>query len=315
MTAPRSGALIWMNGQVIPWETATVHVMTHALHYGSSVFEGIRCYDTAHGPALFRGGAHIRRLRDSARMYRMEVPFTDYDLLHACKRIVREQGLTTAYVRPLVWRGVGAGPSALRLNASQHPVETMVAAFPWGAYLGEDGLTHGINVGVSSWQRLAPNTLPSLAKAGGNYLSGQLIAMEAERHGYVEGLALDTCGLVSEGSGENLFLIRDGVLVTPPASSSLLPGITRDTIVTIARDLGYTVREQPIPREALYCADELFLTGTAVEVTPVRSVDGIEVRGDCPGPITTDLQRGYFAAVRGERQARTEWLDYVTDPG
>ena len=302
-----------MNGELVPWESATVHVMTHALHYGSSVFEGIRCYDTSRGAALFRAAAHVRRLRESARVYRMELGLSDEELLEACKAVVRENGLTSAYVRPLVWRGVGAGASALRVNASRHPVEIMIAAFEWGAYLGEEALERGIDVGVSSWQRVAPNTLPAMAKAGGQYLSGQLVAMEAERHGYGEGIALGVDGLVSEGSGENVFLVRDGVMVTPPVSSSLLPGITRATVLELARGMGYVVTEEAIPREALYGAGEVFLTGTAVEVTPVRSVDGLVVGNGMRGPVTTAVQRAYFAAVRGEAHDHMQWLDFVSD--
>lgn len=303
--------VIWFKGNLVPWRDATVHVMTHALHYGSSVFEGIRCYETQRGPALFRGAAHLRRLRESARVYRMEVGLSEAELVEACKAVVRENGFASAYLRPLVWRGVGAGASALRVNASRHPVELMIAAFPWGAYMGDAALEHGIDVGISSWQRAAPNTLPAMAKAGGNYLSGQLVAMEAERHGYGEGLALDTEGLLSEGSGDNVFLVRDGILVTPPVSSSLLPGITRDTVMVLARELGYTVREEAIPREALYGADEIFLTGTAVEVTPVRSVDGLVVGRGCRGPVTTALQSAYFAAVRGELARHCAWLEHL----
>jgi branched-chain amino acid aminotransferase len=302
-----------LNGELVAWESATVHVMTHALHYGSSVFEGIRCYETSRGAALFRAAAHVRRLRESARVYRMELSVSDEELLKACKAVVRENGLASAYLRPLVWRGAGAGASALRVNASRHPVEMMIAAFEWGAYLGEAALEQGIDVGVSSWQRVAPNTLPAMAKAGGQYLSGQLVAMEAERHGYGEGIALGVDGLVSEGSGDNLFLVRDGAIVTPPVSSSLLPGITRSTVIELARGMGYVVREETIPREALYGADELFLTGTAVEVTPVRSVDGLVVGAGRRGPITAAIQCRYFEVVRGEVPERLDWLDLVSE--
>jgi branched-chain amino acid aminotransferase len=302
-TATTNPDLIWFNGKLVPWESATVHVMTHALHYGSSVFEGMRCYDTPRGPAIFRAREHVRRMRDSARLYRMELPDED-DLLEACRAVVRENDLKSAYIRPLAWRGVGS----LSVNATRHPVEIMIAALPWGAYLGEDALEQGVDVCVSSWTRPAANTIPTGVKAGGNYLSGQLIAMEAERLGFAEGIALDTSGMVSEGSGENLFLVRDGVIVTPPASSSILPGITRDTVITLAREEGLTVREERIPREALYAADEAFFTGTAVEVTPVRSVDGVAIGGGMRGPITARLQRAFFAIVRGEAEDRRGWL-------
>lgn len=298
---------IWFNGHLVPWASATVHVMTHALHYGSSVFEGMRCYETPRGPALFRAREHLRRLRESARLYRMELPLDDAALLTACRDVVRSNGLTNAYLRPLAWRGVGG----LALNATRHPVEMMIAALPWGAYLGEEGLENGVDVGISSWTRPAPNTIPTGAKAGGNYVSSQLIAMEAERLGFAEGIALDTSGTLSEGSGENIFLIRDGVLFTPPSGSSILAGITRDTVLTLARDHGVPTREERIPREALYAADEVFFTGTAAEVTPVRTVDGLVVGTGKRGPITTTLQRAFFATVRGERKDDRGWLTYV----
>jgi branched-chain amino acid aminotransferase len=299
--------LIWFNGRVVPWGSATVHVMTHALHYGSSVFEGMRCYATPRGPALFRAPEHLRRLRESARLYRMTLPLDDAALLNACRDVVRENGFTSAYLRPLAWRGVGG----LSLNATRHPVELMIAALPWGAYLGDEALESGVDVGISSWTRPAPNTIPTGVKAGGNYVSSQLIAMEAERLGFAEGIALDTAGTVSEGSGENIFLVRDGVLVTPPASSSILPGITRDTILTLACESDIPTREERIPREALYAADEVFFTGTAAEVTPVRSVDGLLVGSGRRGPVTTALQRAFFATVLGEREDVRGWLTMV----
>jgi len=302
-------ALIWFNGRLVPWASATVHVMTHALHYGSSVFEGMRCYDTPRGPALFRAREHVRRLRDSARVYRMALPLDDAALLAACRAVVRDNGLTDAYLRPLAWRGAGA----LSVSPSRHPVEMMIAALPWGPYLGEEAMIAGADVCVSSWTRCAPNTIPTGAKAGGNYLSGQLVAMEAERLGFAEGIALDGSGTVSEGSGENVFLVRDGVLVAPPAASSILPGITRDTVITLARELGFEVREERVPREALYAADEIFFTGTAAEVTPVRSVDGVALGDGRRGPVTAALQRAFFAAVRGEAEDRHGWLTYVAD--
>jgi branched-chain amino acid aminotransferase len=299
--------LIWFNGALVPWASATVHVMTHALHYGSSVFEGMRCYETPRGPALFRAPEHLRRLRESARLYRMTLPLDDAGLLGACRSVVRENGFRNAYLRPLAWRGVGS----LSLSATKHPVELMIAALPWGAYLGEGTLEAGVDVGISSWTRPAPNTVPTGAKAGGNYVSSQLIAMEAERLGYAEGIALDTTGTVSEGSGENIFLVRDGALITPPTASSILPGITRDTIITLARDAGIVVREERVPREAMYAADEVFFTGTAAEVTPVRSVDGLQVGDGRRGPVTTRLQRAFFATVRGEREDTHDWLTMV----
>ena len=299
--------LIWFNGALVPWASATVHVMTHALHYGSSVFEGMRCYETPRGPALFRAREHLRRLRESARLYRMTLPLDDAELLDACRNVVRENGFRNAYLRPLAWRGAGG----LSLSATKHPVELMIAALPWGAYLGEEALEAGVDVGISSWTRPAPNTVPTGAKAGGNYVSSQLIAMEAERLGYAEGIALDTTGTVSEGSGENIFLVRDGALITPPTASSILPGITRDTMLTLAREAGIPAREERVPREAMYAADEVFFTGTAAEVTPVRSVDGLQIGNGRRGPVTTQLQRAFFATVRGETADAHGWLTLV----
>jgi branched-chain amino acid aminotransferase len=298
---------IWFNGELVPWENATVHVMTHALHYGSSVFEGVRCYNTPKGPAVFRLTPHTRRLFDSAKIYRMELPYSQAQISDACKAVVRENELKSAYLRPLVWRGYGE----IGVMPLKNPVEVMVAAIEWGAYLGADALENGVDVAVSSWTRMAPNTLPSMAKAGGNYLSSQLIVMEAQRHGYAEGIALDTNGNLSEGSGENLFVIRDGVINTPPLTAALLPGITRDTILTLARELGYEVREQNLPREALYLADELFFTGTAAEVSPIRSVDGITIGAGKRGPITTAVQKAFFGLFDGETEDRWGWLEYV----
>jgi branched-chain amino acid aminotransferase len=298
---------IWFNGELVPWEKATVHVMTHALHYGSSVFEGIRCYSTPKGPAVFRLAPHTRRLFDSAKIYRMELPYSQDQISNACKTVVRENELKSAYLRPLAWRGFGE----IGVFPLKNPVEVMVAAIEWGAYLGAEALENGVDVAVSSWTRVAPNTLPAMAKAGGNYLSSQLIVMEAQRHGYAEGIALDVNGNLSEGSGENLFVIRDGIIFTPPFTAALLPGITRDTIITLAGDLGYEVREQNLPREALYLADELFFTGTAAEVTPVRSVDGTTIGAGKRGPITTAIQQAFFGLFNGETEDRWGWLEYV----
>ena len=303
----RESKYIWFNGEMVAWEKATVHVMTHALHYGSSVFEGIRAYETPQGAAIFRLREHLRRLFDSCRIYRMELLFTPEQLFEACRAVVRDNGLTNAYIRPLVWRGYGE----MGLNPLRSPVEVMVAAMEWGAYLGAEGLENGVDVHVSSWQRVAPNTLPAMAKAGGNYLSSQLIVMEAARNGYAEGIALDVHGWLSEGSGENLFLIRDGVIYTPPVTAAPLPGITRDAVITLARQLGYEVREQNLPREMLYLADELFFTGTAAEVTPIRSVDKLPVGNGKRGPITTAIQKAFFGLFSGETEDRWGWLTPV----
>jgi len=298
---------IWFNGKLVPWEQATVHVMTYALHMGASVFEGIRCYDTPRGPALFRLQAHLRRFEDSARIYGMQMPHKREEMTEACRAVVRDNGLRSAYLRPLAWLGVGN----LSTNPIGHPTEMMVAAIEWGAYHGAAGLEEGVDVCVSSWRRPAPDTIPTGAKAGGTYLSSQLIALEAHRNGYAEGIALDIAGNLSEGSAENLFLVRDGVIFTPPLTSSVLPGITRDSMMTLARSLGYEVREERLPREALYGADEIFLTGTAAEVTPVRSVDRIAIGDGRRGPVATELQRAFFGLFTGETEDRWGWLEPV----
>lgn len=299
---------IWFNGQMVPWEKATVHVMTYGLHMGASIFEGIRCYPTSRGPAVFRLREHVRRLFDSARIYRMELPFGAAEVTEVCREVIRVNGLTGAYLRPLAWLGVGE----LGTNPLGHPVEMMVGAFEWGAYLGEEGLERGVDVCVSSWRRVAPDTIPSMAKAGGTYLSSQLISREARTNGYHEGIGLDVNGYLGEGSAENLFVVRDGVVYTPPVTCAILPGITRDSVITIARDLGYEVREQVLPREVLYVADELFFTGTAAEIAPIRSVDRFPVGEGKRGPITTAIQERYFAIARGEAEDKWGWLDHVS---
>ncbi|GAA4504471.1 branched-chain amino acid transaminase [Pseudaeromonas paramecii] len=301
---------IWFNGELVEWDKAQVHVMTHALHYGSSVFEGIRAYDTPKGPAIFRLKEHIQRLFDSAKIYWMAMPYSQEQICEACRVIVRENDLKSGYLRPLAFVGnVGLG---LHPPKDAH-TDVMIGALPWGAYLGEEGLKNGVDVAVSSWNRLAPNTIPTGAKAGGNYLSSQLISREAKRHGYVEGIALDVNGYLSEGAGENIFLVKNGVLHTTPATSAILPGITRDTIITLARDMGLTVKEEALPREALYLADEIFMTGTAAEVTPVRSVDQIQVGAGCRGPITEQIQKAFFGLFNGETQDKWGWLTPVND--
>lgn len=301
---------IWFNGELVEWDKAQVHVMTHALHYGSSVFEGIRAYDTPNGPIIFRLKEHIQRLFDSAKIYWMEMPFTPEQLCEACRVTVRENGLKSGYLRPLAFVGnVGLG---LHPPKDAH-TDVMIGALPWGAYLGEEGLKQGVDVAVSSWNRLAPNTIPTGAKAGGNYLSSQLISREAKRNGYAEGIALDVHGYLSEGAGENLFLIKNGVIHTAPVTAALLPGITRDTLMTLARELGYTVKEEALPREALYLADEIFMTGTAAEVTPVRSVDKMQVGAGCRGPITEQLQKAFFGLFNGETADKWGWLTPVHD--
>ena len=299
---------IWFNGEMVEWDRAQVHVMTHALHYGSSVFEGIRAYDTPNGTAIFRLKEHIQRLFDSAKIYWMQMPFDKAAIEQACCDIVTKNDMKSAYLRPLAFIGnVGLG-----VLPKSDAVEVMIGALPWGAYLGEEALSQGVDVMVSSWSRLAPNTIPTGAKAGGNYLSSQLIAREARRNGYVEGIALDTNGYISEGSGENLFIVKNGVLYTSPATSGILPGITRDTIMTLARELGYTVREESLQREALYLADEIFMCGTAAEITPVRSVDRMQIGEGCRGPITESIQKSFFGLFNGETEDKWGWLTPVS---
>ncbi len=297
---------IWFNGKLIPWNDARVHVMTHALHYGSSVFEGIRVYQTPVGPRVFRLAAHTRRMFDSARIHRIEIPWTADVINAACRDVVTRNKLGSAYIRPIAFRGYGEVGLA---PPPGHPVDVAVAAWEWGAYLGADALEKGVDVCISSWQRAAPNTIPTLAKAGGNYLSSTLISLEARERGFAEGIALSTNGTVSEGAGENLFLIRDGSIITPSTTDSVLQGITRDAVMTLARDLGIPIREQGIPREMLYVADEIFLTGTAAEITPVRSVDRITVGSGVRGPVTTALQNAFFGLFNGRTADKWGWLE------
>jgi branched-chain amino acid aminotransferase len=300
---------IWFNGKLVPWEKATVHVLTHALHYGSSVFEGIRAYETPKGVCIFRLTDHTRRLFDSARVYRIEIPYTEEQINAACKAVVAVNGLAKgAYLRPLVFRGYGEIGVTPKVDP---PTEVAIAAMEWGAYLGAEGLENGVDVCVSSWQRVAPNTIPALAKAGGNYLSSQLIGLEARRLGFAEGIGLSPDGLVSEGAGENLFLVRDGVIYTPTIAASILGGLTRDTVIRLARERGLEVRETAIPREMLYLADELFFTGTAAEITPVRSVDRIKIGIGKRGPVTESLQKAFFGLFDGRTTDKWGWLEYV----
>lgn len=308
MSATSTSEFIWFNGKLIPWQEANVHVMSHALHYGSSVFEGIRAYATPNGTCIFRLKEHIDRLFNSAKIYRFPLAYTKEEIMEACKTVVRENKLESGYIRPLVFMGnVGLGVSFPK----DAKAEVMVGAIPWGAYLGEEGLQKGVKVGVSSWNRLAPNTIPTEAKAGGNYLSSILIANEAHQNGYDEAIALDVNGYVSEGSGENIFVIKDKVLYTAPFTCGLLPGITRASVITLARDLGYEVVEQRIPREMVYLADELFFSGTAAEITPIASVDGIDVGAGCRGPITKHIQETFFSYVKGESEDKHGWLTRV----
>jgi len=301
------GKLIWLNGRMVAWNEATIHIMAHALHYGSSVFEGIRMYKTPAGPRIFRLTDHMQRLYDSATIYRMPIPYKRHELINVCKEVIVANDLTDgAYLRPIALRGYGEIGLAPKPD---HPVDVAVAAWNWGAYLGSEALEQGVDVCISSWQRVAPNTLPALAKAGGNYLSSQLISTEAKRLGFAEGIALSTDGTVSEGAGENLFVIRDGEIMTPSATSSILTGLTRDSIIKLANRLGMSVKECSIPREALYLADEMFFTGTAAEITPIRSVDRIQIGSGKRGPITERLQSTFFGLFNGETEDNHGWLE------
>ena len=301
------GKYIWFNGRMLAWEDATVHVMAHALHYGSSVFEGIRVYKTPDGPKVFRLTEHMERFFDSALIHNIPIPFPVDTLIGVCKDVVLANELMNgAYVRPIAFRGLG---DVGLCPKPEDPVDVSVGAWEWGAYLGADGMEKGVDVCVSSWNRVAPNTIPALSKAGGNYLSSTLISSEAKRLGFAEGIALSTDGLVSEGAGENLFIVRGGKLITPPSASSILTGITRDTVMQLAGHLGLEVREQSIPREMLYLVDEMFFTGTAVEITPIRSVDRIEIGEGRRGPVTKQLQDAFFGLFSGKTEDRHGWLE------
>ncbi len=297
---------IWHNGKLIPWDDAQLHVMSHVVNYGSSVFEGVRCYSLPKGPAIFRATEHMQRLLDSAKIYRIDVDYTRDELVSAVVDVVKNNGVWPCYIRPIILRGYGEAG----VNPFNSPTEVYICNYPWGKYLSNDA-EKGVDVCVSSWTRLAPNTLPAIAKSGANYMNSQLIKMEAIVNGYVEGIALDANGYVSEGSGENIFIVRNGTLQTAPLGNSVLPGITRDSVMQIARELGIPVVEQVIPREMLYIADEAFFTGTAAEVTAIRSVDKISVGKGVVGPITRAVQKEFYAIIRGEKADRFGWLTAV----
>jgi branched-chain amino acid aminotransferase len=296
---------IWHNGRFIRWEEATIHVLSHVVSYGSSVFEGIRCYSTPAGPAVFRLREHVRRMVDSAKIYRMDkIGYSADELAEAMIETVRVNRMNECYLKPLVFRGYGE----VGVNPLKNPIDVYIACWSWGKYLGEEALSEGVDVCVSSWTRIAPNTLPALAKAGANYMNSQLIKMEALANGYVEGIALDAAGYVSEGSGENIFVVRDGKIHTPPLGASVLPGITRDSLLTLAGELAIPVIETLIPREMLYIADEVFFSGTAAEITPIRSVDKIPVGKGRRGPIAERLQKEFFGIINGTRPDSHNWL-------
>lgn len=305
--ATQHASKVWHNGRMIDWDEAKIHVMSHVVNYASSIFEGIRCYATPQGPAIFRLREHLQRLHHSCHIYRMELPWSVDDLIAACVAVVRVNEFSECYIRPNVFRGYGS----FGVNPLPLPLETYISSWVWERYLGADSIEQGVDVCVSTWARMHPNTLPATAKAGANYMNAQLIKMEALTNGFAEGIALDTEGMVSEGSSENIFLIRNGVLHTPPLSSAILPGITRDSIIQLARGLGYEVVEERLPRAALYIADEVFFTGTAAEVTPVRSIDRISIGKGAAGPITRAIQQAYFEVVTGRREAPGEWLTFT----
>lgn len=298
---------IWYDGKFVEWKDATCHILSHVVHYGSSTFEGIRCYETQSGPAIFRMKDHVDRLYDSCKIYRMGVPFTREEFSQAIIDTVKVNNLKSCYIRPFVFRGLGT----MGVNPMTCPVNCAIAAWSWGKYLGEDAMENGVSVRISSWNRAAPNTFPTLAKAGGNYLNSQLIKMEALQDGFDEGIALDTYGFVSEGSGENVFLVRNGVIYTPPSSSSILPGITRHCVFTLARDMGIRICQQVIPREALYIADEVFFSGTAAEITPVSKIDNIEIGNGKRGPITEKIQSMFFRIIEGRDEDTHGWFTPV----
>jgi branched-chain amino acid aminotransferase len=298
---------IWMNGSLVDWADAKIHVASHVVHYGSAVFEGARCYQTPRGSACFRLDAHMRRLYDSARIYRMDYGMDRASLQDAVLETIRANQYKACYIRPILYRGY----SALGVNPLPCPVDAAILTWEWGAYLGTGALEEGVDVRISSWSRMAPNTFPSLAKTAANYANSQLVKMEAVAEGYSEGIALDTFGYLSEGSGQNLFLVRDNTVYTPPLTASILPGITRSSVMTIARDLGFKVREEMLPREMAYIADEAFFAGTAVEITPIRSIDKIKVGEGRRGPVTEALQRTFFDIINGEVPDTHGWLTYV----
>ncbi len=309
MAFPGTGK-IWMNGKLVEWNDAKIHVGSHIVHYGSGVFEGARCYDTLGGPACFRLDAHIRRLMDSARIYRMDSPYNEQQITDAIFELIQVNAFRACYIRPLIYRGY----DSLGVNPLPCPVDMAIMLWEWGAYFTKEAIEEGLDVKISTWARNAPNTTPAMAKSVANYANAQLIKLEAIADGYAEGIALDTQGNLSEGSGQNIFVVRDGIIYTPPIGSSVLSGITRDSVMTIARDLGFDVREQTLPRETLYIADEVFFVGTAVEVTPIRSVDRVKVGRGRRGPVTEALQQRFFQIVKGEAPDTHGWLHFVHTP-
>jgi len=298
---------VWMNGKLVAWKKATIHIASHVIHYGSSIFEGFRAYKNSKGTGIFRLDAHLRRLYNSCKIYRMEIPYSPEEFKQAIIQTIKVNQLKECYIRPVVYRGY----NTLGVDPFPNPVDCAILVWEWGKYLGEESLEKGVDVKVSTWQRMAPNTFPALAKTGANYMNSQLIKMEAKLEGYVEGIALNIRGHISEGSGENIFLVMDGILYTPPLSSSVLPGITRDSVIILSRDLGLKVVEGTIPREMLYIADEVFFTGSATEITPIRSIDKIKIGNGKRGPVVKKLQDEFFGIIRGEKEDRFHWLTYI----
>ncbi len=302
---------IWMNGEFIPWKDAHIHIASHVIHYGSSIFEGFRTYKTINGSIIFRLNAHVKRLFNSCKIYRMEIPYSQEQINQAIIECIELNQFKECYVRPIVYRGYGT----LGVNPFPNPVDCAIMVWEWGKYLGEEALKSGVDVRVSSWKRMAPNTFPALAKAGANYMNSQLIKMESVKEGYIEGIALNNAGFVSEGSGENIFVVKDGSIYTPPLSSSILPGITRDSVIILAKEMDMPVIETEIPREMLYIADEIFFTGSAAEITPVRSIDKIEIGEGKRGPVTEKLQEAFFGYISGERKDTYKWLTRLYNEG
>ncbi|HEY6232293.1 MAG TPA: branched-chain amino acid transaminase [Pyrinomonadaceae bacterium] len=319
VATPRICDVVWHDGEFIAWNDARVHVMSHVLHYGSSIFEGIRCYATKQGPAIFRLKEHMQRFLNSAKIYRMDHRWNLDQLIDASVELVERSGLDQCYIRPILFRSLDEARPAFGVNPFPNPLACYIGAWDWGKYLGDEAIEKGVDVCVSTWNRLTPNSMPAMAKSGANYMNSQLIKMEALLNGFAEGIALDDRGYVSEGSGENIFTVTNGTVLTPPLSSSILAGITRDSVIQICHELGITVKERSIQRAALYVADELFFSGTAAEITPIRSVDRITVGAGGRGPITEKIQKAFFQITKGERPAPGDWLTYVktsqTQPG
>lgn len=307
MSPFKKNGKVWMNGKLVPWKDANIHIASHVIHYGSCLFEGFRAYDTPKGTAIFRLNDHIKRLYNSCKMYRMDIPYSQQEFSQAVVEIIKANDLKSCYIRPIVYRGYGS----LGVDPFPNPVDSAILVWGWGTYLGEEALENGVDVRISSWQRMAPNTFPALAKSGANYMNSQLIKMEALLEGYMEGIALNVRGHISEGSAENIFLVLDGKVHTPPLSASILPGITRDAVIRLAEDLEIPFVEETIPREMLYIADEVFFTGSAVEITPIRSIDKITIGKGKRGSVTKNLQDEFFGYINGEKEDKHHWLTYI----